>query len=61
MTRFINITLNKNPNRRFNRSVDLGFTADHFRRFNSSTNMNDKTSKFYFFVNFGYNTDDNLY
>ena len=45
----------------FNRSVDLGFTADHFRRFNSSTNMNDKTSKFYFFVNFGYNTDDNLY
>ncbi|WP_271406873.1 outer membrane beta-barrel family protein [Tenacibaculum soleae] len=60
MSGIINIILNKNANMGFNGSVDLGVTADHYTRFNGSTNMNYKTGKVNFFGNYGYNTGDNL-
>ena len=44
----------------FNGNIDTGVTAGHYVRYNASTNMNYKTGKVNFFVNYGYNGGDNL-
>lgn len=59
MSGIINIILNKNANTGFNGSLDTGVTAGHYVRYNASTNMNYKTGKVNFFVNYGYNGGDN--
>ena len=58
MSGIINIILNKNANLGFNGSVDTGVTAGHYVRYNASTNMNYKTGKVNFFMNYGYNGGD---
>ncbi|MFK8061172.1 MAG: TonB-dependent receptor [Polaribacter sp.] len=60
MSGIINIILNKNANMGFNGSVDGGITAGHYVRYNASTNMNYKTGKVNFFLNYGHNSGDNL-
>ncbi len=59
MSGIINIILNKNANIGFNGNVDTGVTAGHYVRYNASANMNYKTGKTNFFVNYGYNGGDN--
>ncbi|PQJ73877.1 outer membrane beta-barrel family protein [Polaribacter gangjinensis] len=59
MSGIINIVLNKNANMGFNGSVDSGITAGHYVRYNASTNMNYKTGKVNFFMNYGHNSGDN--
>jgi outer membrane receptor protein involved in Fe transport len=59
MSGIINIILNKNANLGFNGSVDTGVTAGHYVRYNASTNMNYKTGKVNFFMNFGHNSGEN--
>ncbi|WP_439130546.1 TonB-dependent receptor domain-containing protein [Polaribacter sp.] len=59
MSGIINIILNKNANQGFNASVDGGITAGHYVRYNTSTNLNYKTGKVNFFMNYGYNDGDN--
>tara|TARA_R110002073_G_scaffold15953_3_gene62156 strand:+ start:22995 stop:25451 length:2457 start_codon:yes stop_codon:yes gene_type:complete len=59
MSGIINIILNKNANLGFNGSVDTGVTAGHYVRYNASTNMNYKTGKVNFFMNYGFNGGDN--
>jgi outer membrane receptor protein involved in Fe transport len=54
----INIILNKNANIGFNGSVDTGITWGRLTRYNASTNMNYKTGKVNFFMNYGYNGGD---
>ncbi len=54
----INIILNKNANLGFNGSVDSGVTAGHYVRYNGSTNLNYKTGKVNFFLNYGFNGGD---
>tara|TARA_R110001632_G_scaffold74746_2_gene170695 strand:- start:389 stop:2821 length:2433 start_codon:yes stop_codon:yes gene_type:complete len=58
MSGIINIILNKNANMGFNGSLDTGVTAGHYVRYNASTNMNYKTGKVNFFLNYGYNGGD---
>ncbi len=60
MSGIINIILNKNANTGFNGSVDSGVTAGHYVRYNASTNMNYKTGKVNFFLNYGYNGGDHF-
>ncbi|MFY0603473.1 MAG: TonB-dependent receptor [Flavobacteriaceae bacterium] len=60
MSGIINIILNKNANMGFNGSVNSGVTAGHYVRYNASTNMNYKTGKVNFFINYGYNGGDNF-
>ena len=55
----INIILNKNANIGFNGSIDTGITWGRLTRYNASTNMNYKTGKVNFFLNYGYNGGDN--
>ena len=59
MSGIINIILNKNANMGFNGSVDTGVTAGHYVRYNASTNMNYKTGKVNFFLNYGHNSGEN--
>ncbi|MFY9242845.1 MAG: TonB-dependent receptor [Polaribacter sp.] len=59
MSGIINIILNKNANMGFNGSLDTGVTAGHYVRYNASTNMNYKTGKVNFFLNYGHNSGDN--
>ena len=59
MSGIINIVLNKNANMGFNGSIDGGVTAGHYVRYNASTNMNYKTGKVNFFMNYGHNSGDN--
>ncbi len=59
MSGIINIILNKNANMGFNGNIDVGVTAGHYGRTNASTNMNLKTGKVNFFLNYGYNGGDN--
>lgn len=59
MSGIINIVLNKNANMGFNGSLDSGITAGHYVRYNASTNMNYKTGKVNFFMNYGHNSGDN--
>lgn len=59
MSGIINIILNKNANMGFNGSVDTGVTAGHYVRYNASTNMNYKTGKVNFFLNYGHNSGNN--
>ena len=59
MSGIINIILNKNANTGFNGGLDTGVTAGHYVRYNASINMNYKTGKVNFFVNYGYNGGDN--
>ena len=54
----INIILNKNANIGFNGSIDTGITWGRLTRYNASTNMNYKTGKVNFFMNYGYNGGD---
>lgn len=54
----INIILNKNANIGFNGSLDTGITWGRLTRYNASTNMNYKTGKVNFFMNYGYNGGD---
>lgn len=54
----INIILNKNANVGFNGSVDTGITWGRLTKYNASTNMNYKTGKVNFFMNYGYNGGD---
>ena len=56
----INIILNKNANIGFNGSVDTGITWGRLTKYNASTNMNYKTGKVNFFMNYGYNGGDNF-
>jgi len=56
----INIILNKNANMGFNGSVDTGITWGRLTRYNASTNMNYKTGKVNFFMNYGFNGGDNF-
>lgn len=56
----INIILNKNANMGFNGSVNTGITWGRLTRYNASTNMNYKTGKVNFFMNYGYNGGDNF-
>jgi outer membrane receptor protein involved in Fe transport len=56
----INIILNKNANMGFNGSLDTGITWGRLTRYNASTNMNYKTGKVNFFMNYGYNGGDNF-
>ena len=56
----INIILNKNANIGFNGSLDTGITWGRLTRYNASTNMNYKTGKVNFFMNYGYNGGDNF-
>lgn len=56
----INIILNKNANIGFNGSIDTGITWGRLTRYNASTNMNYKTGKVNFFMNYGYNGGDNF-
>jgi len=60
MSGIINIILNKNANIGFNGSVDTGITWGRLTRYNASTNMNYKTGKVNFFLNYGYNGGDNF-
>ena len=59
MSGIINIILNKNANMGFNGSLDTGVTAGHYVRYNASTNMNYKTGKVNFFLNYGHNSGEN--
>lgn len=59
MSGIINIILNKNANMGFNGSLDTGITAGHYVRYNASTNMNYKTGKVNFFLNYGHNSGEN--
>lgn len=43
----------------FNGSLDTGVTAGHYVRYNASTNMNYKTGKVNFFLNYGHNSGEN--
>lgn len=56
----INIILNKNANIGFNGSLNTGITWGRLTRYNASTNMNYKTGKVNFFMNYGYNGGDNF-
>jgi outer membrane receptor protein involved in Fe transport len=56
----INIILNKNANMGFNGSIDTGITWGRLTRYNASTNVNYKTGKVNFFMNYGYNGGDNF-
>jgi outer membrane receptor protein involved in Fe transport len=56
----INIILNKNANMGFNGSLDTGITWGRLTRYNASTNMNYKTGKVNFFMNYGYNGGKNF-
>ena len=56
----INIILNKNANMGFNGSIDTGITWGRLTRYNASTNMNYKTGKVNFFMNYGYNGGDSF-
>ena len=60
MSGIINIVLNKNANIGFNGSVDTGITWGRLTKYNASTNMNYKTGKVNFFMNYGYNGGDNF-
>ena len=60
MSGIINIVLNKNANIGFNGSLDTGITWGRLTRYNASTNMNYKTGKVNFFMNYGYNGGDNF-
>lgn len=59
MSGIINIILNKNANMGFNGSLDTGVTAGHYVRYNASTNLNYKTGKVNFFLNYGHNSGEN--
>lgn len=58
MSGIINIILNKNANMGFNGSLNTGVEAGHYVRYNASTNMNYKTGKVNFFMNYGFNGGD---
>ena len=60
MSGIINIVLNKNANIGFNGSIDTGITWGRLTRYNASTNLNYKTGKVNFFMNYGYNGGDNF-
>lgn len=60
MSGIINIILNKNANIGFNGSIDTGITWGRLTRYNASTNMNYKTGKVNFFMNYGFNAGDNF-
>lgn len=60
MSGIINIILNKNANIGFNGSINTGITWGRLTRYNASTNMNYKTGKVNFFMNYGYNGGDNF-
>nr|WP_320120353.1 TonB-dependent receptor [uncultured Marinifilum sp.] len=55
MSGIINIVLNKNSNIGFNGNVNLGVTRGENTRINGSLDMNYKTGKVNFFLNFGAN------
>lgn len=55
MSGIINIVLNKNANIGFNGNVNLGMTRGENTRLNGSLDMNYKTGKVNFFMNFGAN------
>lgn len=55
MSGIINIVLNKNANIGFNGNVNLGVTRGENTRMNGSLDMNYKTGKVNFFMNFGAN------
>ena len=55
MSGIINIVLNKNANIGFNGNVNLGLTRGENTRMNGSLDMNYKTGKVNFFMNFGAN------
>jgi len=59
MSGIINIILNKNANIGFNGSLNTGVTVGHYPKYNASTNMNYKTGKVNFFMNYGNNYSDN--
>lgn len=56
----INIILNKNANRGFNGNIDTGITWGRLTKYNASANMNYKTGKVNFFMNYGFNGGDNF-
>ncbi len=56
MSGIINIVLNKNANIGFNGNVNLGVTQGENTRMNGSLDMNYKTGKVNFFMNFGANS-----
>lgn len=60
MSGIINIILNKNANIGFNGSVNTGITWGRLTRYNANTNMNYKTGKVNFFMNYGYNGGDSF-
>lgn len=55
MSGIINIVLNKNANIGFNGNVNVGITRGENTRMNGSLDMNYKTGKVNFFMNFGAN------
>ncbi|WP_372642172.1 TonB-dependent receptor domain-containing protein [Ancylomarina sp.] len=55
MSGIINIVLNKNANIGFNGNVNMGVTRGENTRMNGSLDMNYKTGKVNFFINFGAN------
>lgn len=55
MSGIINIVLHKNANLGFNTSLNTGLTQGENTRFNGSLDMNLKTGKVNFFVNYGVN------
>lgn len=55
MSGMINIVLKKNTNLGFNGSLNTGITFGEDPKYNGSINMNYKTGKVNFFVNYGYN------
>jgi len=55
MSGIINIVLNKNANIGFNGNVNMGLTRGDNTRMNGSLDMNYKTGKVNFFLNFGAN------
>ncbi|MBI9058401.1 MAG: TonB-dependent receptor [Labilibaculum sp.] len=55
MSGIINIVLNKNANIGFNGNVNMGVTRGENTRMNGSLDMNYKTGKVNFFMNFGAN------
>jgi len=56
MSGIINIILNKNANLGFNGSVNTGLTFGDNTRFNGSLDLNYRSGKFNFFVNYGLNS-----
>jgi outer membrane receptor protein involved in Fe transport len=59
MSGIINIVLHKNANLGFNDMVNTGITHGENTRFNGSVDMNLKSGKVNFFMNYGYNTGKN--